>query len=76
MTPQELNTHFTTLRENYRSVNVLVFDDCMVYSKVDNPKRTAEKINKIIQELNLPLIAVSNENNGLFSGTVRIEPKL
>lgn len=76
MTTQELNTHFTTLRENYRSVNVLVFDDCMVYSKIDNPKRTAEKINKIIQELNLPLIAVSNENNGLFSNSVRVEEKL
>lgn len=76
MTPQELNTHFTTLRENYRSVNVLQFEDVMVYSKVDNPKRTAEKINKIIQELNLPLIAVSNENNGLFSSSVRVEEKI
>jgi hypothetical protein len=73
----ELDVLFNKLYINLPYTNVLNLRDALIYQKVPfgwNKKMT-EEINDKIKELNLPLIAISNEAKGLFSDSISVYHK-
>jgi hypothetical protein len=78
MTQEQIDKHFTTLFNLYPSVNVMVYNDSLVFYKIpfNQNNRVQDELNALIMEHNLPLVAKSNESgNWLFADTVFVEVK-
>lgn len=71
-----LDKHFNLLYTSLPYTRVHCFEDCMIYSKIPfgYNKSMVDEINAKIKELNLPLIAKTNEFKGLFSDSILVEP--
>ena len=78
MEQQEIDKHFNRLLNLYSSINVMCYEDSLVFYKIPYGMNTKiqDELNALIMEHNLPLVAKSNESgNGLFSDTVFVEVK-
>ena len=72
----ELDVMFNSLYCSLPYRNVLSFEDSMLFTKIPfgYNKSMVDEINEKIKELNLPLIAKTNEFKGLFSDSILVEP--
>lgn len=72
----ELDIMFNKLYTSLPYTNVLSFEDSMLFTKIPfgYNKSMVDEINAKIKELNLPLIAKSNEAKGLFSDSICVTP--
>jgi hypothetical protein len=77
MTQEKIDKHFTTLFNLYPSVNVMVYNDSLVFYKIpfNQNNRVQDELNALIMEHQLPLVAKSNGSNSMFMDTVLVQVK-
>lgn len=76
-TQNKIDSYFNKLYTSYSSTKVKSYDDCLVYYGIliGDTFKVEKELNNIIKEHNLPLIAKSNSNNGIFHDTVLVTIK-
>ena len=77
MTQEQIDKHFNKLLNLYSSINVMCYDDSLVFYKIPYGFNTKvqDELNALIMEHNLPLVARSNGSNQLFMDTVLVTVK-
>ena len=72
----ELDIIFNKLYSSLPYRNVLSFEDSMLFTKIPfgYNKSMVDEINEKIKELNLPLVAKTNEIKGLFADSILVTP--
>lgn len=72
----ELDKFFNLLYTSLPYTKVHCFEDSMLYTNIPfgHNKAMVNEINEKIKELNLPLIAKTNEFKGMFADSILITP--